>query len=83
MLFPPAHLFLHLLLSEVQRQEVEVLRLLPLSGVRKGVSVSGGMEQDKEGGGPRFPNRPSGENPPSSTTPPLGLQPSVFHTFES
>lgn len=36
-LLSPAHLFLHLLLSEVQRQEVEVIRLLPLSGVRKGV----------------------------------------------
>lgn len=33
----PSHLLLHLRLSEVQGQEVEVLRLLPLSGVRQQV----------------------------------------------
>lgn len=35
MLFSPAYLFLHLLLSEVQCQEVEVLGLFPLSGARQ------------------------------------------------
>lgn len=45
----PSHLFLHLVVSEVQCQEVEVLRLLPLSGV--GQEEDGGSPGRIGGGG--------------------------------
>lgn len=53
LLCSPSHLLLHLRLSEVQGQEVEVLRLLPLSGVRQEVvsTREGGGGRGRTGGG--------------------------------
>lgn len=55
LLCSPSHLLLHFRISEVQGQEVEVLRLLPLSGVRREVAstTEDGGGRGRTGGGGR------------------------------
>lgn len=59
LLCSPSHLLLHFRISEVQGQEVEVLRLLPLSGVRREVrrevasTTEDGGGRGRTGGGGR------------------------------